>query len=156
MRENLALIQDINAQRDANRTTKHTLQAQVNELKRRGFGSAQRSASLNTPRSPIGTAAATAGSTPRGGDPGDGSYGGYATAGRTPRSPSREGEEDLMGQIGANRARIQELRDLIESLEGRMVSQRAYSKEILPPMDGLTPETMAALGIHAESSVEAS
>ncbi len=35
-------------------------------------------------------------------------------------------------------ARIAHLRALVADLEGRVVSNRAYSREILPPMDGTT------------------
>lgn len=35
-------------------------------------------------------------------------------------------------------ARIANLRALVADLEGRVVSNRAYSRETLPPMDGTT------------------
>ena len=38
----------------------------------------------------------------------------------------------------ALQARIADLRALVADLEGRVVSNRAYSREVLPPMDGTT------------------
>ena len=121
MEDNMALIQEINTQREANRSLKQQVQADIGRLQHLARANIRKSASrsLTDFHSPIELQASPA----------------------PPPLPIMQEEqaveEDPLILLERNRVRIQALRIKVEELGGRMVNQRAYSKELLPPMDGV-------------------
>lgn len=110
MQENMNLIAVINAQRESNRDLKNKVQA--------GLGRLQHLARVASRGNKHGL-------------PAVGSFHGTSDA-EVIRNPVTE--------LEANRARMIALRSRINSLENKMMMQKAYSREVLPPMDGVYQE----------------
>eukprot|EP00752_Nemacystus_decipiens_P016532 g14776.t1 len=108
MQDNMLLIKEINMQRGHNKAAKRVLEAQVNMLKRFGASSKHQKAAGALKPSIV-------------------------VAGHPETN-----EEEPASIIENNKAKIANLRALVADLEGRVVSNRAYVREILPPMDGTT------------------
>ncbi|CAB1098866.1 unnamed protein product [Ectocarpus sp. CCAP 1310/34] len=108
MQDNMLLIKEINTQRAHNKAAKRVLESQVNMLKRFGTSSKHRRAAGVV-------------------------YSSTAVVGDRPETS----HEEPASIIENNKAKIASLRALVADLEGRLVSNRPYSREILPPMDGV-------------------
>lgn len=111
MQENMNLIAVINAQREGNRELKNKVQA--------GLGRLQHLARV-----------ASRGN--KSGAPNVPSYDTGSDTADVVRNPVEELER--------NRVRMLALRSRINDLENKMMMQKAYSREVLPPMDGVYQE----------------
>jgi WD40 repeat protein len=112
MQENMNLIAVINAQREGNRELKNKVQAGLGRLQHLARVAAR---SLKT----------------------------SGAAAPPPDLGSDIGTEELRNpilELERNRARTVALRTRINSLENKMMMQKAYSREVLPPIDGVYQE----------------
>jgi cilia- and flagella-associated protein 57 len=119
-KSNMDLISEINAQREKNKLLKQSVQADLGKLQhmaRSGHGKksgpttgilALEAVLEKGLKSSSGTAPAEAGN-----------------------------DTSALESLDRNRRKIALLRERINDLEGRVVSNRAYSREVLPPMDGV-------------------
>jgi hypothetical protein len=136
--DNMRLINEINKQREANKSLKMNVQANLGRLQhmaRVAHGNGKKDKAENTPRNgkSAGLQALEA-ALERGLGEGANADGGGGGEGGGPSNDMVETNPLL--QLDRNRRRIILLRDKISDLEKRMVNNRAYSKEVLPPMDG--------------------
>mmetsp|Transcript_1215 Transcript_1215/g.2154 ORF Transcript_1215/g.2154 Transcript_1215/m.2154 type:complete len:401 (+) Transcript_1215:174-1376(+) len=136
--DNMRLINEINKQREANRSLKMNVQANLGRLQhmaRAAHGNSKKEKQTpNTAGKSAGLQALEA-ALERG--LGDGTGGG----GENDTSNDMIETNPLL-QLDRNRRRIILLREKISDLEKRMVNNRAYSKEVLPPMDGGAGDTL--------------
>ncbi|CAM9657374.1 unnamed protein product [Scytosiphon promiscuus] len=110
MQDNMLLIKEINMQRGHNKVTKRVLEAQVNMLKRFGASARHQEACVE-----------------------------HFPAVAVP-SQHPETNDEPTSIIEKNKAIVADLRAQVSDLEGKVVSNRVYSREILPPMDGFHVE----------------
>eukprot|EP01041_Mallomonas_annulata_P003461 gene3461-6887_t len=114
MEDNMALIAEINAQRDANRALRQRVQADVGRLQHLARSSVKKTsanslADLSFPQD---------------------------SASLPPAAPDHSAA-DPTAALENNRQYIKALRTKVIELGGRVVQQRSYSREVLPPMDGV-------------------
>merc|ERR1712000_281851 len=114
--DNMKLITEINEQREKNKLTKQDVQAGIGTLQHllRAAGGKKKSNASEQP---------------------DEFSVEYATR-------LRSASEDPMDKLERNRIKIAVLREKVSLLEGRFVAQRAYSREVLPPMDGTRSDAL--------------
>lgn len=114
--DNMKLITQINEQREKNKLTKQDVQAGIGTLQHllRAAGGKRKSNASEQP---------------------DEFSVEYATR-------LRSASEDPMDKLERNRIKIAVLREKVSLLEGRFVAQRAYSREVLPPMDGTRSDAL--------------
>lgn len=151
MDNNLNLIEEINKQRESNRLLKqavqsymgkvrHLAQAQFETNKKRAKKSG-RSQSLSASLGQLPTADIefpSLGSGENNQQQGTGL--GTAFTDGAPSAPRTT--DDPMYVLDRNRFRIAALKGAIAELESRVQSQKAYSREVLPPMDGVADPTL--------------
>ena len=135
MAANLGLIEEINKQKDTNKLLKQQVQAKIGQLRHMVQAANARrdresSPVLGLPSVPMsGTLPASArdsrGMGSSGGDNGDDGRAGINVDTSDPR-----------GLLEMRKARILALKTAIAELENRTMS-KAYSKEVLPPMEGM-------------------
>lgn len=140
MADNMKLIEEINKQRAANNLLKQAVQAHVGRV--RHIAQAQHEASVKAAREgarsagPHRTRGSTAEQAVKSGiyqprPPGT------APGGMDRSSVSGGMEMDPLLQLDKNRFRIAALKGAIQELESRVGMQKAYSREVFPPMDGV-------------------
>jgi chromosome segregation ATPase len=105
MEENIQIIQEISRQRDENKLTKQMLQARLGDFKLK--------------MAKMGGAAGMG----RGETPG-------STSPRLSSSNSIAGN----AQLEANKQRIMDLRKSVQEMEEKVIAQRPFSREVLPPV----------------------
>ena len=146
----MKLIEEINKQRAANNLLKQAVQAHVGRV--RHLAQAQHEASVKTAREraksagPFRPTGSTAEQAVRSGvngrvenrihaprPPGTAPAGADRSAGST--------EVDPLMVLDKNRFRIAALKGAIEELESRVGMQKAYSREVFPPMDGVKADS---------------
>jgi len=115
MDDNLSLISEINAQRDANRMLKLRLQADIGRLQHIARAALNKSMTSSTGGDSLGD------------DQSD----------LIRKADTDSALQDPVIILEKNREYIKALRKKVAELNGRLVQQRAYSQEVLPPMDGV-------------------
>jgi WD40 repeat protein len=113
MEENMNLIAVITQQRESNRDLKIKFQAALGRLQHLARISARRMSK-------------------------DG--GGSSVYDPSNSTSQDDANDDPLLQLERNRDRMTKLRSRIRELEARMMMQKAYSREVLPPMDGVHQE----------------
>jgi hypothetical protein len=121
MQQNMSLIDEINKQRDNNRSLKQHVQAEMGKLRHlyQSINIAQRSTANKKSRAKEAVEALK------------------DITGKE-RKPEEEEAAELTDQLYRNRQRILALRAAIAELEGRRLNQRSFSREMLPPIEGVT------------------
>jgi cilia- and flagella-associated protein 57 len=124
-KSNMDLIAEINAQREKNKLLKQSVQADLGRLQHMArAGGHGRKSGTTTPKGP-GILALEA----------------VLEKGLKSTSGAMVGELgnelSALDNLDRNRRKIALLRERVNDLEGRVVSNRAYSREVLPPMDGV-------------------
>jgi WD40 repeat protein len=139
--DNMRLINEINKQREANKCLKMNVQANLGRLQHmarvaHGNGKKDKSKNINSGKS-AGLQALEAAL-----ERGLGDGGGGGGGGGVQETSNDMIETNPLLQLDRNRRRIILLREKISDMEKRMVNNRAYSKEVLPPMDGGMGDTL--------------
>ncbi len=137
MEDNLKIIDEINKQREANRLLKQAVQAHLGKIRHLAQSQleSQKKNQRDAPAAqmfpgPLG-APLRESNTPFTDRPFT-----------TPTTENNYLEIDPLFLLEKNRLRIAALRAAIGELESRVNMQKSYSREVLPPMDGVVPESL--------------
>jgi len=113
---NMDLIEEINAQREQNRALKMAVQADLGRLQHMArAGQSKKNAQNGRTTGLVALEAALESSS---------------------NEEVTRADTSALNDLDKNRRKIALLREKISELEGKLVNQRAYSREVLPPMDG--------------------
>ena len=128
-KENMALIDEINSQRERNRALKLSVQADFGRLQHMARAAHGKKSGRQTPAGSGSGLLALESALEKG-----------LNASNLDASGDRSETADVssLGKLDSNRRLISLLRQKISELEGKVVNQRSYSREVLPPMDGVT------------------
>jgi cilia- and flagella-associated protein 57 len=129
-KENMDLIGEINSQRERNRALKLSVQADFGRLQHMARAAHGKKGGRQTPNETGRSTGLSAleSALEKG-----------LNASNLDASGDRsELDVSSLGKLDTNRRTILLMRQKIAELEGKLVNQRSYSREVLPPMDGVT------------------